>query len=343
LSFGFEEDLMAKRIQRFNVGSGLAMLAAMFIFLASAALASNVAIAGTDRPPQVPEGYVITPFGYFHPSCVFEIEETERLLADGRVAHADGTVDANAPACGYPHYTPTGSLVSADFRNLSGTNLASKAPVISGWLEYVSATTSTSYGEITATWTVPPLPATDDYQTLFFFPGLEDIDVEDNLSIVQPVLQFGNSEAGGKNYWAIASWNCCMAGTAWYSHLVKVNPGDTILGTIKSMCKKGLNYCADWKVITQDQTISKKTTLTKTAADGQVWNWGFSAVAEVYGVKQCSDWPANDSLVFTVQVYDQNRELISDPGWTGTPAAGGTEPTCNYGLNVTDTQETLEY
>ncbi|MGA9417194.1 MAG: hypothetical protein WBV60_21075, partial [Terriglobales bacterium] len=70
---------------------------------------------------------------------------------------------------------------------------------------------------------------------------------------------------------------------------------------------------------------------------------GFSAVAEVYGVQQCSDWPANNSLVFTVQVYDQNREVISDPGWIGTPAPGGTNPNCNYGLIVTDTQGTLEY
>jgi len=337
---------MTKRAQRFNVCSALAILAVLFMFSASLNaqatapnFASNVAVAGPARPPQVPESYVITPFGYFHPSCVFEIEDGERLLADGRVEHADGMVDANAPVCGYPRYTPMGSLAPADVRNASGT----KAPTIFGWLEYVSATTSTSYGEIAATWTVPPPPASDDAQLLFFFPGLEDINVDDNLSIVQPVLQFGRSGAGGGNYWAIASWNCCMTGTTWNSHLVKVNPGDTILGTITSRCKKGLNYCADWKVLTKDETTGKKTLLSKTPAEGQVWNWGFSAVAEVYGVIQCSDWPANNGLVFTVQVYDQNRKVISDPGWTGTPAAGGTDPNCNYGLNVTDTQETLEY
>jgi hypothetical protein len=288
----------------------------------------------------VPADFVITPFGYFHPSCVFEIEEGERLLPDGRVEHTDGAVDANAPVCGYPHYTSTGSMAPTDVREESGA----KAPVISGWLEYVSATTSTSYGEIAATWTVPPLPASDDHQTLFFFPGFEDTNEEDNLSIVQPVLQFGTSTAGGGTYWAIASWNCCMIGTAWFSHLVKVNPGDTILGAITSRCEKGLNYCADWKVISEDQTTGKKTILSKTPAAGQVWNWAFGAVSEDYGVKQCSDWPNNNtSTVFTVQVYDQNRKLISDPGWTGSPAAGGTDPSCNYGLNVTDAQETLQY
>jgi hypothetical protein len=336
---------MTKSIQRFNTCSGFAVLAMLLMFTASmSAHATAPALAGNPtaqpaRPPQVPESYGITPFGYFHPSCVFEIEDGERLLADGRVEHANGTVEAKVPVCGYPHYTPAGVLVPADVRNVSGA----KAPVISGWLEYVSTTTTTSYGEISATWTVPPLPASDDHQTLFFFPGFEDTNSEDNLSIVQPVLQFGTSIAGGGTYWAIASWNCCMTGSAWYSHLVKVNPGDTIFGAITSRCKKGLNYCADWKVITEDQITGKRTILSKTPAAGQVWNWGFSAVAEVYGVTQCSDWPANDSLVFTVQVYDQNRKLISDPGWTGSPAAGGTDPGCNYGLNVTDTQETLEY
>ena len=341
---------MTRRIVRFNVGSGLAILAVLSMFAASlsaqgdaSALATNSSVARPNRPPQVPESYVITPFGYFHPSCVFEIGDEERLLADGRVEHADGVVDANARVCGYPHYTPVGTPVPADVRSVGGANLANRTPTIFGWLEYVSATTSTSYGEIAATWTVPPPPASDDAQLLFFFPGMEDINSEENLSIVQPVLQFGHSGAGGGPYWAIASWNCCMTGTTWNSHLVKVNPGDTILGTITSRCKKGLNYCADWKVLTKDETTGKKTLLSKSPAEGQVWNWGFSAVAEVYNVQQCSDWPANDGLVFTVQVYDENRKLIADPGWIGSPAPGGTDPSCNYGLNVTDTQSTLEY
>jgi hypothetical protein len=325
---------------RFGVGSGLVILAVLFMFSASLsgqatapALATNVAVAGPDRPPQVPDGYVVTPFGYFHPSCVFEIEDGARLLADGRVEHTDGTVDARVPVCGYPHYTATGLLVTEDLSGAIG-----RTPAINGWLEYVSTTTTTSYNSIEATWVVPPLPASDAYQILFFFPGFQD--VNNVLSIVQPVLQW---YAPGPS-WAVASWNCCMQGTVWESHPLKVSPGDTILGKIYSRCKKGLNYCADWRVISEDETIGKKTILNKTPAEGQVWNWAFSAVLEVYGVRDCSDFPANNtSTVFTVQLYDQNKQLISNPGWIGTPAPTGTDPDCNYGLNVTDTQETLEY
>ena len=92
---------MSKCIQKLNDCSlvGLAVLAVLFMFSASLsgqgpALASNVAIAGPDRPSEVPEDYVITPFGYFHPSCVFRIEEGETLLADGYQTFA-----GPAPVC----------------------------------------------------------------------------------------------------------------------------------------------------------------------------------------------------------------------------------------------------
>lgn len=330
---------MTKYIPRSNNCSlaGVALLAVLLMFSASLsgqgtapAFASNVALAGPDRPAEVPEGYVITPIGYFHPSCVLRIEDGETLLADGRVEHADGAIEAIAPVCSYLHYTPTGLPLPTDVREASGV------PIIRGWLEYVSATTSTSYGEITATWTVPPQPTTNDGQTLFFFPGLEQYN--NDLSILQPVLQW---YAPGP--WAVASWNCCLKGVIWESSPVKVSPGDTILGKIISECKSGLQYCARWDVLSADVTTGKKTALAMSPAEGQTWNWGFGAVLEVYGVKQCSDFPANQSVVFTAQLYDQNQKVISNPGWTGTPAAAGTSPDCNYGLNVTAAQETLEY
>jgi hypothetical protein len=289
------------------------------------------------RPAGVPNNFVVTPFGYFHPSCVRSIAEGETLLPDGRVQHANGAVDANALVCTYPHYTSSGARISADVRELS----PAIAPVISGWLEYISVTTSTLYTKISATWPVPAAPTNYHGQTDFFFPGFED--TNNILSIVQPVLQFGPSAAGGGKYWAMSSWNCCMSGTVWHSGLVKTKTGDLILGTITPTCTNGSGNCATWKIVTEDTTTAKKTTLNKTPADGQVWNWAFGVVLEVYGVSQCGDLPPDNSLVFTVQLYDENRNLIPDPAWIGTPAGSGVSPQCNYGLNVTPTQETLLY
>ena len=336
---------MTKGIRRLNncCLAGCTVLVVLLTFSvlssgqeAAPGFASNVAVAGANRPLEVPAEYVITPFGYFHPSCVLMLAEGETLLADGRVQHADGTVDTTAPACNYPHYTPTGSL-AADIGDASGGGVL----VINGWLEYISTTTTESYGKITATWPVPPAPTSNDGQTLFFFPGFEDY--SNVISIVQPVMQFGPSAAGGGNWWAMSSWNCCISGDAWYSPLLDVSSGDTILGTIAPNCKPGNNYCKTWNVVSEDKTTGKKTTLAKTPADGQVWNWAFGAVTEDYGVVQCSDFPTNTGLTFTVHLFDQNRTRIADPGWQGTKAPPGTQPKCKYGVKVTKVKETVKY
>ena len=327
---------MTKGRQRLHNCSlaGLVVLAVLLVCSASLsgapAFASNAAVPEANRPAAVPDWYVITPFGYFHPSCVMELAEGNTLLDRG-VQRADGTVEA-APACNYAQYTATGAVVFPDSKELSGIEL----PAINGWLEYVSTTTTTSYGAIEAGWIVPPLPNVNVGQTLFFFPGMEDIN--DVQSIVQPVLQW---YAPGP--WAMASWNCCMQGTTWESTPIDVSPGDTVLGGIEPTCQPGGNYCATWNVISEDKNTGKKTTLAQTPAAGQIWNWAFGAVTEDYGVSTCSDFPANTSVTFLVHLYDQNQKLIGNPGWIGTPAGSGVQPQCNYGLNVTQKIETVEY
>jgi len=292
--------------------------------------------AAATRPESVPEGYGITPFGYFDPSCVFHMAEGETLLEKGTVLqHKDGTLE-NIPACQYPHYTANGKLVSAD-----GTKAD---PTISGWTEYASTTIGTSYGEIVANWVVPPAPTSiaSPAQTDFFFTGLEDIN--DVVSILQPVLQYGASTAGGGNYWAIASWNCCPAGNSWYSTLVDVSSGDTIQGTIESTCGAGTESCSTWNVTTADVTSSNSTTLSNTSSDGQTFNWAFGGVIEVYGVAQCANLPSSGYLDFhSIGLYDYNFNLISNPSWTmGYPAASET-PQCGYVGYPVATKVALDY
>ena len=151
-------------------------------------------VAGPNRPATVPEGYLITPFGYFHPSCVQSHAKGERQLADGRVEHADGSIEGHVAVCNYPRYSPTALLVNAGVGNGNdekATNVgASLLPEVNGWLENANVTTgsaSESYGALVAMWTVPPQPSANDGQMLYFFPGIEDID-DQQTSILQPVL-----------------------------------------------------------------------------------------------------------------------------------------------------------
>jgi len=61
---------------------------------------------GSNRPAGVPSDYVITPFGYFHPSCVRTAKSGETVLGDGRIRFEDGTEETVAPFCSFPAIRP---------------------------------------------------------------------------------------------------------------------------------------------------------------------------------------------------------------------------------------------
>lgn len=292
---------------------------------------------GPNRPTSVPSDYVITPFGYFHPSCVREIKEGQTVLADGRIRFADGTEEANVPFCNYPRYTSKGEAV------VEGASDPRSSYISWDWIEAGQVSTqTTSYGRLKATWTVPPTPTSNDGQTLFFFPGFEDIN---NVQlIIQPVLGWNDGQNAGP--WNIASWNCCPGGITNYSPPVTVNVGDEIEGTIKSTCKAGTQSCSEWDITTTDATIHASTTLRNTPSEGQTFNWAQSGVLEVYSIYQCSDFPPDGSIEYSkVALFDYNFDKIKNPGWSAMywVQQGVTDPWCSYNVTTTPTTATLYY
>jgi len=317
------------------LSSMLPMVAAAVLLLGVTALplAEAQKLAGPTRPSAVPEGYVVTPFGYFHPSCVHGIASGETVLADGRVQHLDGSVDAVAPVCNYSHYTAHGEVVTPRRSSV-------EPPAIGhSWIEDGDTTTTTSYGKLTASWVVPPAPTTNEGQTVYLFPGMVDLQTDE--TIIQPVLGW-NSFLG--QVWTIASWNCCPSGTANYSKPIEVNVGDTINGTIKSTCAAGVESCTKWDIGTEDFTTKKTTTLANTPGEGQTFNWAQSGALEVYEISQCSDYPPNGSITFSkVALYDNTFTRIANPGWSITDYFDGLSPQCNYGGETTANSVTLDY
>jgi hypothetical protein len=292
--------------------------------------------AGPRLPAGVPDGYVITPFGYFHPSCVLKIAEGETLLANRRILQrADGTLE-NIPACAYPHYAASGPITAAGATKV-------ESPTIDGWVGSESVTTGTSYGEIVADWVVPPAPASSNGEIVYFFPGMEDSN--DVVSIIQPVLQYGDNGYFGGNDWVIASWNCCPSGITDYSTPVSVNTGDVIQGTVKSTCSAGTESCSTWNITTADETTGGSTTLANSSSEGQTFNWAFGGVLEAYNISQCSDYPPNGGIFFfNLALYDYNFNQISSPAWSGTDWASGATPQCSYSQNVDyPTEVELQY
>jgi hypothetical protein len=309
-----------------------AILAVAFPLLTASQSAFAQKVAGANRPASVPQGYLITPFGYFHPSCVRSLATGDTLLADGRVQHADGSVDQEAPACGYPHYTAAGEAM--------GSGL--KTPNIRhSWIVSANAiNTTSSFGELTANWVVPKAPTTYHDQTVFLFPGMEDYaDVE---TIIQPVLGWNAGFFGTS--WSIASWNCCPGGTANYSTPVEVKSGDMLFGTIKNTCQAGTKSCSRWDITTEDVTANSSTTLSRTPSEGQTFTWAQGAALEVYGIVECSDYPPADSTAFfNLALYDNNLNQYSNPGWILFNYATGLTPQCNYGGTMWTKRVRLDY
>ena len=178
---------------RRKIGALVASTGIIVAMSLSAVMVQAQSPAGPNRPPQVPAEYIVTPFGYFHPSCVAHLAPDEVLLEGGLVIQkADGTVYPG-PVCEYPHYTARGEM----FANGS----AIEPPTIShSWIVAGSVSDDSSYGEVVANWNVPSTPLSFDDQVLYFFPGLED--QEGATTILQPVLGFNADFTRG---WGIAS------------------------------------------------------------------------------------------------------------------------------------------
>lgn len=285
--------------------------------------------AGPNRPANVPDGYVVTPFGYFHASCVQGLAKGERMLTDGRIQRADGAIKAKVAACNSPHYLRSGVAANA--------SATGATPEIDGWVEDANATTGSvtqSYGALIATWTVPSQPTADDGQVLYFFPGLEDINGVQ--SILQPVLGWYRGQ------WTLASWNCCLDGIVTHSPAVAVAPGDQVYGSMTNSCTPGALSCAAWNVLSVDLSTGESTTLEGTPSNGQTFNWAFGGVLEAYYVNRCEDYPPDHRLAFEqVILFDQNLKPVPKVKWTD--SVGSATPQCHYNLAATYHKVTVWY
>jgi hypothetical protein len=304
-----------------------------------AGLAIAQAPAGPRRPAAVPGDFVITPFGYFHPSCVNHLAKSDVLQLDRKaIQHANGT--SSKIQCAYPHYDSDGTEITADEPALPPPPSIGHSHV-----ETVTATTTSAYGAMDETFLVPPPPIDNDGQTLYFYFGLQDLN--DVVTVLQPVVGW-NADFSGS--WGMASWNCCVAGAVNESSPLQVDPGDEIIGQIQNTCGPPPNdkkACSSWNVFAIDNTLealldeSYATGLSATSSYGQTFNWAFGAVMEVYNIQRCQDYPSSSRLSFyELYLYNYKYEVVN-PKWT-TNVASGLSPVCGYGGGPR-TQLTLDF
>jgi hypothetical protein len=272
------------------------------------------------RPHGVPLDYVVTPNGLFHPSCVIEVAEGERVSASGDIVRRDGSL-AKTGACTQPRFVANGSTVQRVEPN--------EQPAFDGWVADSNSNSNVTppAKKMVATFVVPSGPTTKSGQVLYYFPGLEDGGAVQ--TILQPVLAWNGF---GDSRWTMTNWNCCKSGKVFHGSTIAVNTGDKIKGSmIGANCSNGV--CPNWTLKSVDKNTGQSTTFN-TEGYGQSFDWYFGGAKEVYGVSQCSQYPANGSITFSnIHVYDQNGTETTPSTWNTMKSSGA--PACNYGVSVT--------
>ena len=145
----------------FRISTYSRLLMSIVFTMLVAGLAEAQAPAGPKRPAAVPADFVVTPFGYFHPSCVNHLAKGDVLWQDeSAIQRANGTYE-NIQECAYPHFEADGTKVVGDVRPV-GDGMSEPPYIGHSWIEYASIHTSANYGQIVAEWDVPPAPTSND-------------------------------------------------------------------------------------------------------------------------------------------------------------------------------------
>jgi len=149
----------------------------------------------------------------------------------------------------------------------------------------------------TARWVVPPKPTSINGQQIYLFNGIQD----SASWLLQPVLQFGRSRAGGTDStWSAACWNVSLH-TYATTGAVTVIPGDTVIGiTDSSDGRYGGGYAYFCSVNSSSWQYGPSE-LWLFNGNYQPWPeyWQAVEVLEAEGtMTSCSDYPPTDSTAF---------------------------------------------
>jgi hypothetical protein len=212
---------------------------------------------------------VLTPGGFRHPSLVHRVE------AGHAVHFSEGKTRLKNLATGEMIDVPEHVIQPGDVPGFG-----------SGWIAdaFWLNGTGNPVTSFKTTWRVPPAPATSSGQTIFLFNGIDP----DNPSqaILQPVLQWGPSNAGGGAFWSVASWYVLGNGQAFFTTPVQVNQGDTLVGTM-TLTGQGnglFSYQSEFQGIPGTQLPVQNVAQL-------VW---CNETLEAYNITACSDYPAAD-------------------------------------------------
>jgi hypothetical protein len=195
-----------------------------------------------------------------------------------------------------------------------------------GWIAfaYWRNQTGSPITSFRTSWQVPARPTSDTGQTIFLFNAIEDAQMND---ILQPVLQWGPSGAGGGSFWSIASWYINPAGEAFHTDPVVVAEGTVLVGVMVLLDQRD-------GVFTYESFFDgvPSTALRVNGIAELVWA---SETLEAYNVTQCVDYPSSASSTLD-QIAMQTAGGNAPLSWTPVVTVGD----CGQRVDVIDQSST---
>lgn len=293
------------------------VLAFLISLVGVSAASLSAELRNFGRPFSVPEEFVLTPNGYFHPSCLQRVEVDEVLDLRAGAITKDG-IPTKMLKCDYSHFDADGKEIATTTAGRTPPPAQCPSPnapcggnggggVASSWVIWDAIYTPSSVQEFWETMIVPNAPSVVAGQVVYLFPGLQESTTY-SITILQPVISWNGIDF--PNQWSLASWNCCYNGVETYGTPVAVNSGDVINGTMTGYsCNVTTGVCATWTIGAEDLTTLKESILSSTSSDGQYFNGLFGAVLEAYYVTSCSEFPASPAYF----AYNTNNQKYGPP------------------------------
>ena len=161
-------------------------------------------------------------------------------------------------------------------------------------------------------WVVPNPPVTSSYQTIFLFNAVVDTlhGSTGTYYILQPVLQWGQSSAGGGSYWSITNWCVCL--TDWnvtglyYGSLITVNPGTSLQGVIKLTSDSGSAFNYNSAFTEYPESALQVNNLNRA-------DWAYETL-EVYNLIGCDEYPS-DTVIKMTDIKIETDSVYPSLSW----------------------------
>jgi hypothetical protein len=177
---------------------------------------------------------------------------------------------------------------------------------VDGWITYAYCPVSKPL-EFSVEYIVPDPPKENSSQLLYLFSGIQGGGIESMGRILQPVLQWGISPAGGGNYWAICNWYVFSNGEFFHDSLIKVNSGVELKAVIRRISSENNEF-------TYESFFEGYSNRLKIINEEQLSGTGYIAL-ETYNVTREGHYPTDEKIRFN-NIRIESSTITSLKEWT---------------------------